>query len=71
MAAANRPEIFLLSLAHYSSFNEIYSSLIDKLAESATVKRAKTVTGAIRYLGEKNPKAMIITDRGLIEDANA
>jgi hypothetical protein len=71
MAPANRPEIFLLSLAHSPVFDEIYSSLIDKLSESATVKRAKTVTGAVRYLGEHNPKAIIITDRGLIEDASA
>jgi hypothetical protein len=72
MAPANRPEILLLSLARYCSFfDETYSSLIDKLAESATVNCAKTVTGAIRYLGEHNPKAIIITDPGLIEDANA
>ncbi|KAJ5381425.1 uncharacterized protein N7496_003853 [Penicillium cataractarum] len=71
MATANPPEIFLLSLAYLEFLDQTYSSLIDKLAASATLKRAKKADAAIRYLEQNNPKAIIITDQGLTERANA
>lgn len=71
MASANRPEIFLLSLSYLDFLDETYSSLIDKLANSANLKRAKKADGAIRYLGENNPRAILITDEGLTDRKNA
>lgn len=70
MASENRPEILLLSLAYQSFLDEIYSSLIDKLSNGSSLKRAKTAAGAIRFLEEHNPKAIIITDEGLTERSN-
>lgn len=70
MASANRPDILLLCLAYKDFLDESYASLIDKLADSANVKRAKSAAGAIRYLAENSPKAIIITDEGITEKEN-
>ncbi|KAF3397112.1 hypothetical protein DPV78_007844 [Talaromyces pinophilus] len=70
MASADRPEILLLCLAYQEFLDESYASLIDKLADSANVKRAKSAAGAIRYLAANNPKAIIITDEGITEKEN-
>jgi hypothetical protein len=71
MTSADRPEIFLLCLSYRDFLDESYASLIDKLADSTRVKRAKSATGAIRYLTENNPKAIIIADEGLTLKENA
>lgn len=71
MAASNSPEILLLSLSFQSFLDEIYSSLFDRLSESASLKRAKEAGPAIRYLQRSTPKAIIITDEGLTDQANA
>ena len=71
MASAHRPEIVLLSLAHQSFFDEMYSSLIDTFHRSVDLKRAKTASGAIRYLATNRPKVIIITDEGLTKAKNS
>lgn len=70
MASTDRPEILLLCLSYQEFLDESYASLIDKLAYSTIVKRAKTAAGAIRYLSANNPKAIIITDEGITEKKN-
>lgn len=67
---AERPEIFLLSLAFQDFLDEIYSSFFDNLSKLANLKRAKTSNGAIRYLEANNPKAILVTDEGLARAAN-
>lgn len=70
MASTHRPEIFLLCLSYQDFLDESYAPLIDRLANSARVKRAKSAAGAIRYLAANNPKAIIITDEGITEKGN-
>lgn len=70
MASADRPDILLLCLAYQDFLDESYASLIDKLADSANVKRAKSAAGAIRYLASNTPKAIIITDEGIAAKEN-
>lgn len=71
MATANRPDVLLLCLAFKDFLDEQYSSLFDKLAKSARLRRAKTADAAIRYLGANNPKVIIIADEGLTDPVNA
>lgn len=71
MATANLPDVLLLCLALQGFLDESYSSLFDKLAKSARLRRAKTADAAIRYLSANNPKVIIITDEGLTDQANA
>ncbi|PQE29231.1 transcription factor Rba50 protein [Rutstroemia sp. NJR-2017a BBW] len=59
MASVNRPEILLLSLVCQPWFDESYSALIDKLHESAKLKRVKTADAAIRYLEGNNPRTVL------------
>jgi hypothetical protein len=70
MASADRPEILLLSLAFQSFLDEIYSSLIDNLNRSAQLKRAKTVSSTINYLEANNPRAILVTNKGLTKTKN-
>lgn len=70
MISVDGPVILLLSLAFRSFFDESYSSLIDKLDKTAQLKRAKTASGAIQYLDTNNPKAILITDEGLMTEEN-
>lgn len=70
MTSLERPEIFLLSLAFQSFLDEIYSSLFDGLAQSAQLKRAKSLGGAMRYLADNNPKVILVTDSGLRKRGN-
>ncbi|KAE8355426.1 hypothetical protein BDV28DRAFT_146100 [Aspergillus coremiiformis] len=67
MPAANVPEILLLCLAYRDFLDELYSPLFDKLSDSANVKRAKTTRGALRYLEQNSPSAIIVTDEGLTQ----
>lgn len=52
----------MISTPHYST---------NFLSQSAQLKRVRTASVAIRYLEESKPKAIIITDEGLTERANA
>ena len=70
MAGVERPNIFLLSLAMQTFLNEYYAFLFDSLSKSVELKRAKSVTGAIRYLETNNPKAILVTDEGLTKKKN-
>ncbi|EED14063.1 transcription factor Rba50, putative [Talaromyces stipitatus ATCC 10500] len=70
MSSADRPEILLLSLCDYGFLNESYASLFKQLHDSAHIERTETADAAIRYLTEKNPKAIIITDEGLTLNEN-
>ena len=70
MDSKGHPEIFLLSLAFQGFLDVTYASLIDGLAQSAKLKRAKSTTGAIRYLEANHPKAILVTDEGLTESKN-
>ena len=70
MASVDRPEILLLSLAFQSFLDESYSSLIDNLYRSAQLKRAKTASGTINYLEANNPRAILVTDEGLMKAKN-
>ncbi|PQE31256.1 triacylglycerol lipase protein [Rutstroemia sp. NJR-2017a WRK4] len=70
MASVNRPEILLLSLVCQPWFDESYSALIDKLHESAKLKRVKAVDAAIRYLDGNNPAVVLVTDEGLTDPEN-
>ena len=65
MSSERRPEIFLLSLAYKTFFDNTYATLIDGLNKSAQLKRAKSSNGAIRYLEANNPNAILVTDEGL------
>lgn len=65
MASVQSSDIFLLSLAYQSFFDEMYSSLIDSIRNSFQMKRAKTAKGAIQYLLMNSPKAILVTDEGL------
>ncbi|KAF7113820.1 hypothetical protein CNMCM5793_004875 [Aspergillus hiratsukae] len=67
MSIDNRPEILLLSLDYLEFLDDVYASLLDKLAKSARVKRVKTANAALRYLDDNNPRAIIITDQGLTD----
>ncbi|KAH8810742.1 hypothetical protein F5884DRAFT_897300 [Xylogone sp. PMI_703] len=60
----SRPEIFFISLSNHTFLDEAYKSLIDKLAEKAKLKRAKSVDGTLRYLESNTPKAVMVTDEG-------
>jgi hypothetical protein len=71
MASPAKPEILLLSLSMQSWLDESYSSLIDELSSKATLKRAKSASGAITYLSANNPRAIIATDEGLTKSSNA
>jgi hypothetical protein len=70
MAAKMDSEILLLSLAYQDFLEEIYAPLLDKLTASVTLKRAKTVNEARRYLEGSNPRAIIVTDEGLADRRN-
>ncbi|PQE14199.1 triacylglycerol lipase protein [Rutstroemia sp. NJR-2017a BVV2] len=70
MASVDRPEILLLSLVCQPFFDESYSALIDKLHESAKLKRVKAADAAIRYLEGNNPRVVLVTDEGLTEPEN-
>ena len=70
MTSLQRPEIFLLSLAFQGFLDETYSSLFDGLVESAQLKRAKSLSGAMRYLADNNPKVILVTDEGLTKRKN-
>jgi hypothetical protein len=71
MASVELPEIFLLSLEFQSFLDQVYSSLFDSLSNSARVKRAKSASGAIRYLEANTPKAILVTDEGLTKREHA
>jgi hypothetical protein len=71
MASPAKPEILLLSLSIQSWLDESYSSLIDELSSKATLKRAKSASGAITYLSANTPRAIIATDEGLTKSSNA
>lgn len=70
MTSISPPEILLLSLSSQSFFDESYSSLIDGLHNSAQLKRAKTASGAVRYLEANNPTRILVTDEGLTKAKN-
>jgi len=70
MNSAARPQVLLLSLAYWAAFDDIYTAFIDKLSESAQIKRAKDPNAAIRFLDDNIPKTIIITDQGLNEKKN-
>ncbi|PYH75798.1 hypothetical protein BO82DRAFT_359734 [Aspergillus uvarum CBS 121591] len=67
MALAERPRILLLSLAYRDFLDEVYSTLFNRLAEVANIKRAKTANAALQIIAETTFKAVIITDEGLTE----
>ncbi|CAG8954256.1 hypothetical protein HYFRA_00005876 [Hymenoscyphus fraxineus] len=68
--ASVSPEILLLSIQMQLPFEESYSSLVDRLSQVANLKRAKTRDAAFRYLGANHPKAILVTDEGLMEEEN-
>ncbi|KUJ09771.1 uncharacterized protein LY89DRAFT_597549, partial [Mollisia scopiformis] len=64
------PQIFLLSLAYWEPYDEIYTSLIDQLSNHAEIKRAKSANSAITFLENENPRAVIVTDQDLHDNKN-
>jgi len=70
MASQSKPEILLLSLSAQGFFDDQFASLIDTLSESSQLKRAKSASGAIQYLNNNNPSAILITDEGLAKKGN-
>ncbi|EON66657.1 hypothetical protein W97_05903 [Coniosporium apollinis CBS 100218] len=62
-----KPRIFLLSLDNKEWFDEMYSRLINMLAEEATLQRASKPDAALRYLTNNTPQAILATDAGLAE----
>lgn len=60
-------DILLLSLAAPKSFDESYSCLLDDLSLLASLKRAKSAHGAIRYLEQHQPRAVIIANEEIVE----
>ncbi|KAJ9645261.1 hypothetical protein H2201_005607 [Coniosporium apollinis] len=62
-----KPRILLLSLANKEWFDEMYSRLINTLAEGATLQRASKPDAALRYLANNTPQAILVTDAGLAE----
>ncbi|KAL2059989.1 hypothetical protein VTL71DRAFT_9811 [Oculimacula yallundae] len=71
MASSEQPHIFLLCLSFQSFLDQQYATLIDEISKSAQLKRAKSASGAIRYLDSNTPKAIIATDDGLSKSENA
>ncbi|PYI04664.1 hypothetical protein BO78DRAFT_167109 [Aspergillus sclerotiicarbonarius CBS 121057] len=67
--ASNRPEILILCIAYKDFLDDNYAPLLNRLGESAHLKRAKTADAAIRCL-ERNPKAVIVADEGVTIPAN-
>ncbi|PYH99226.1 hypothetical protein BO71DRAFT_425379 [Aspergillus ellipticus CBS 707.79] len=51
MALAERPRILLLSLAYRDFLDEVYSTLFNRLAEVANIKRAKTANAQRLHQG--------------------
>ena len=71
MSSVERPVVLMLCISMQSFFDEQYASFIKDLTEAAQLKRAKTATGAVRYLEANKPKAVLVTDEGLSEPENA
>lgn len=63
---------FLLSISSQEWFDDMYSRLIDRLAERVKIQRAKTASAAVRHLASfkddpNPPKAILITDPGITD----
>ncbi|KAN0119334.1 hypothetical protein V8E51_001542 [Hyaloscypha variabilis] len=71
MASPAKPSILLLSLAMQPFLDDSYSSLFDQISSKATLKRAKSASGALTYLSTNVPRAIIATDEGLTESSNS
>lgn len=67
MTSFEQPQILLLGLAAKSSLDEWFKSLFDCVGKSAQLKRENSIDGAIRYLEDNSPKAILATDEGLAE----
>ncbi|KAF2657026.1 GMC oxidoreductase [Lophiostoma macrostomum CBS 122681] len=62
--AAPKPTILLISLAHGSWFDNMYFTLLNSLADKATIKRVKTAASTLTFLATATPAAIIVTDAG-------
>lgn len=67
---ANLREVLLLNLQQQSFFDNAYNPLINALSKVATLKRAKTRGGALRYLETNTPAVLFVTDEGLSKIEN-
>lgn len=70
VSSASKPIVLFLSLAMQPYLDDSYSSLIDQFSQRAQLKRAKSASGAIRFLDSNSPRAIIVTDEGIIEREN-
>ncbi|KAJ9217056.1 hypothetical protein DTO166G4_1516 [Paecilomyces variotii] len=66
-----RPRVLLLSIDSKPWFDEMYSHLVDKLFEHATIQRASNSDAAVRYLSANHPDAILATDPGLTDPSNS
>ncbi|KAL4966777.1 uncharacterized protein BDV14DRAFT_34860 [Aspergillus stella-maris] len=71
MTSTDKPNILLLSLSYRDFLDETYAPLFNRLLQVANIKRAKTVSAALRVLAENTFKAIIITDEGLASSKQA
>ncbi|KAI9736306.1 MAG: hypothetical protein M1834_001192 [Cirrosporium novae-zelandiae] len=62
-------EILLISLDDRGMLDEMYGRLFDKLLQHFRLKRARTAPGFLRYLDQKNPKAILVVDGGFASEA--
>jgi hypothetical protein len=61
-----KPRIVLISLQHRPTFDEMYSSLLQKLRSKAKLQRTKKPQSTIHLLSEHPPpSAALITDEAL------
>ncbi|KAI1452531.1 hypothetical protein F4805DRAFT_26772 [Annulohypoxylon moriforme] len=63
------PRILFLCLEYESMFNDIYASLISKIAAKAQIDRAPTQKAALDMLGQNPPPSVIfVTDAGVLSN---
>jgi hypothetical protein len=70
MASPAKRDIFFLSLAMEPFLDDSYSDLINQISSKASIKRAKTASGALNYLSTHTPRAILATDQGLTKPSN-
>lgn len=64
------PHILLLSLEYTEYIEEIYDGLYTKMSNQVTLKRAKKQSGALTYLSNNTPIAVLVTDAGAMKPEN-
>jgi len=63
-------EILFLCLSMQDFLDGSFKDLFSNLQKVANVKHAKTCIAALEYLEINTPKAIIVSDQGILDDAN-